>query len=139
MPVRDYYHDIVRNALEKDGWIITHDPYRIKLARKKNLYIDLGAERLIAAEKGVRKIAVEVKSFRSASEMKDLEEAVGQFVLYEHLLARYEPERKLYLAVPEDVRESVFEEEAGLVLIEDKIIRLFTFDFNQEEVIKWIP
>ena len=55
--------------------------------------------------------------------MKDLEEAVGQFVLYERLLTRYEPERKLYLAVPEDVRESVFEEEAGLVLIEDKIIR----------------
>ena len=139
MPVRDYYHDIVRNALKKDGWTITHDPYRLKLARKKNLYIDLGAERLIAAEKGLQKIAVEIKSFRSASEMKDLEEAVGQFVLYEHLLTRYEPERKLYLAVPEDVRESVFEEEAGLVLIEDKIIRLFTFDSNQEEVIKWIP
>lgn len=139
MPVRDYYHDVVRNALEKDGWTITHDPYRLKLARKKNLYIDLGAERLIAAEKGVRKIAVEIKSFRSVSEMKDLEEAVGQFVLYEHLLTRYEPKRKLYLAVPEDVRESVFEEEAGLVLIEDKIIRLFTFDSNQEEIIKWIP
>ena len=139
MPVRDYYHNVVCNALKKEGWTITHDPYRLKLARKKNLYIDLGAERLIAAEKGVSKIAVEIKSFRSVSEMKDLEEAVGQFVLYEHLLTRYEPERKLYLAVPEDVRESVFEEEAGLVLIEDKIIRLFTFDSNQEEVIKWIP
>ncbi|NEQ81860.1 MAG: fatty-acid oxidation protein subunit alpha [Moorea sp. SIO2I5] len=128
-----------QNALQKDGWTITHDPYRLKLTIKKNLYIDLGAERLIAAEKGVQKIAVEIKSFRSASEMKDLEEAVGQFVLYEHLLARYEPERKLYLAVPEDVRSSVFEEEAGQVLIEDKIIRLFTFDVNQEELITWIP
>ncbi len=138
MPARDYYHQIVRNALEKDGWEITHDPYRLKLARKKNLYIDLGAERLIAAEKGLQKIAVEIKSFRNASEIKDLEEAVGQFVLYEHLLIRYDPERKLYLAVPEDVRESVFEEEAGLVLIEDKIIRFFTFDLNQEEIIQWI-
>jgi hypothetical protein len=54
------------------------------------------------------------------------------------LLIRYEPERKLYLAVPDDVRESVFEEEAGLVLIEDKIIRFFTFDLNQEEIIQWI-
>lgn len=87
----------------------------------------------------MQKIAVEIKSFRSASEMKDLEEAVGQFVLYEHLLIRYEPERKLYLAIPEDVRASVFEEEAGLVLIQDKIIRLFSFDSNQEEIIKWIP
>ena len=139
MPARDYYHDIVCNALQKDGWTITHDPYRLKLARKKNLlYIDLGAERLIAAEKGIQKIAVEIKSFRSASEMKDLEEAVGQFVLYERLLTRYEPARKLYLAVSADVKESVFEEEAGLVLIEDKIIRLFVFEENQEEIIEWI-
>jgi hypothetical protein len=138
MPARDYYHDIVKKALQKDGWTITHDPYRIRLARRKNLSVDLGAERLIAAEKGLEKIAIEIKSFRSASEMKDLEEAVGQFVLYEHLLTRYEPERKLYLAVPEDVRQSIFEEEAGQVLIEDKIIRLFSFNVNQAEVVVWI-
>jgi hypothetical protein len=139
MPARDYYHDVVRNAIQKDGWTITHDPYRLKLARGKNLFVDLGAERLIAAEKGLEKIAIEIKSFRSASEIKDLEEALGQFVLYEHLLTRYEPERKLYLAVPENVRESVFEEEAGQVLIEDKIIRLFTFNITQQEIVKWIP
>ena len=40
--------------------------------------------------------------------MKDLEEALGQFVLYERLLTRYEPERKLYLAVPEDVRHTTW-------------------------------
>ena len=138
MPARDYYHDIVKKALQKDGWTITHDPYRIRLARRKNLSVDLGAERLIAAEKGLEKIAIEIKSFHSSSEMKDLEEAVGQFVLYEHLLTRYEPERKLYLAVPEDVRQSIFEEEAGQVLIEDKIIRLFSFNVNQAEVVVWI-
>jgi hypothetical protein len=138
MPARDYYHDIVKKALQKDGWTITHDPYSIRLARRKNLFVDLGAERLIAAEKDLEKIAIEIKSFRSASEMKDLEEAVGQFVLYEHLLTRYEPERKLYLAVPEDVRQSIFEEEAGQVLIEDKIIRLFSFNVNQAEVVVWI-
>jgi XisH protein len=70
--------------------------------------------------------------------MKDLEEAVGQFVLYDCLLKRYEPERKLYLAVPDSVRESVFEEEAGQILIEDEIIRLFTFDIDKEEVAKWM-
>lgn len=139
MPARDQYHQNVRQALEKDGWTITHDPYRLKLARKKNLYIDIGAEQLIAAEKDIQKIAIEIKSFRSSSDMKDLEEAVGQFVLYEHLLSRYEPDRKLYLAVPEDVRESIFEEEAGQILIEDRIIRLFTFDINTNEVVKWIP
>lgn len=138
MPARDYYHETVRKALEKDGWKITHDPYRLKLTRRRNLYIDLGAEQLIAAEKDIRKIAIEVKSFRSASEMKDLEEAVGQFVLYERLLQRYEPDRKLYLAVSDDVQESIFEEEAGQVLLEDKIIRLVTFDINQEEITRWM-
>ena len=138
MPARDYYHDVVRNSVEKDGWIITHDPYRLKLARGKNLFVDLGAERLIAAEKGLEKIAIEIKSFRGASEMNDLEEALGQFVLYERLIKRYEPERKLYLAVSEDIRLSVFEEEAGQILIEDQIIRLLTFDITQEEIVTWI-
>lgn len=139
MPARDYYHDMVCHALQKDGWTITHDPYRIKLARGKNLFVDLGAQKLIAAEKGMDTIAVEIKSFRGASEMKDLEEAIGQFVLYERLLTRYEPERKLYLAVPENVIKSVFEEEAGQVLLEDKILRLLTFDTTKEEIVKWIP
>lgn len=139
MPARDYYHNLVCHALEKDRWTITHDPYRIKLARGRNLFVDLGAQKLIAAEKGMDKIAVEIKSFRGASEIKDLEEAIGQFVLYERLLARYEPERKLYLAVPGNVIKSVFEEEAGQVLIEDQILRLLIFDTTNEEVLKWIP
>jgi XisH protein len=82
MPARDIYHEAAKNAMVKDGWTITHDPFRIRLARGKNLFVDLGAERLIAAERGFEKIAVKIKSFRSASEMQDLEGAIGQFVLY---------------------------------------------------------
>ncbi len=139
MPAKDIYHNAAKNALQKDGWTITHDPYRIKLSKGRNLFVDMGAERLIAAERGVEKIAIEVKSFRSASDMKDLEDAVGQFVVYEHLLTRYDPNRILYLAVPDNVRASIFEEEAGAVLIEDRVIRLFTFNPNQEVIVQWIP
>ncbi|HLP92352.1 MAG TPA: XisH family protein [Nostocaceae cyanobacterium] len=138
MPARDAYHHNVRNALIKDGWIITHDPLRIRLMRGKNLFVDLGAEKLLAAEKGLEKIAVEVKSFTRASDMKDLEEAVGQFIVYDRLLKRYYPEHKLYLAVSENVRKSVFEEEAGETLIEDGTINLFSFDPVKEEIVKWI-
>ncbi|NES75325.1 MULTISPECIES: element excision factor XisH family protein [Okeania] len=138
MPARDYYHNTVKSAIQKDGWRITEDSYLLKLTRRKNLFVDLGAERLIAAEKGLEKIAIEVKSFGSASEMKDLEQAIGQFVLYEHILNRYEPERKLYLAVSEEIRQSVFEEEAGIILIEDRILRLVSFNPTQEEIVKWI-
>ena len=139
MPAKDLYHDNVKNALVKDDWKITHDPLRIRLTRGKNLFVDLGAERLLAAERGIEKIAVEVKSFTRPSDMKDLEEAVGQFVLYAHLLVRYYPEYKLFLAVTENVCKTVFEEEAGQTLIEDGIIRLFSFDPNQEVLVRWIP
>ena len=88
MPAKDIYHQAVKNAMLKDGWTITHDPFRIRLARGKNLFVDLGAERLIAAERGIEKIAIEIKSFRRASDIKDLEEAIGQFVLYNQLLKR---------------------------------------------------
>jgi hypothetical protein len=76
MPARDRYHDQVKNALIKDGWTITDDPLHVKWGRK-DMYVDLGAERLLAAEKGERKIAVEVKSFLGPSEMSDLEQSVS--------------------------------------------------------------
>ncbi|HBY77181.1 MAG TPA: fatty-acid oxidation protein subunit alpha, partial [Cyanobacteria bacterium UBA11148] len=138
-PAKDIYHQTVKIALVKDGWTITHDPYRIRLTRGKNLFVDLGAERLIAADRDTEKIAVEIKSFTRASDMKDLEDALGQFVLYARLLIRYAPERTLYLAVTEEIRKTVFEEEAGQILIEDGIIRLITFDPTQEVIVRWIP
>jgi hypothetical protein len=76
MPTRDRYHDQVKIALQHDGWIITHDPLKLKWG-VKDMYVDLGAEQLIAAEKDLRKIAVEVKSFLGPSEMADLERAIG--------------------------------------------------------------
>ncbi|MDB9323560.1 element excision factor XisH family protein [Nodularia spumigena CS-591/04] len=55
MPARDIYHSTVKNALIKDGWKIVYDPLRIRLARGKNLFVDLGAERLLAAERETEK------------------------------------------------------------------------------------
>lgn len=139
MPAKDIYHNTVKAALIKDGWKITHDPFRIRLARGKNLFVDLGAERMLAADRDSEKIVVEVKSFTRASDMKDLEDALGQFVLYAQLLKRYAPDRTLYLGVTEDVRKTVFEEEAGQILIEDGIIRLVTFNPVEEVIVRWIP
>ena len=63
MPAKDFYHDTVRHALEKDGWEITHDPYFMRIGRRKG-YVDLGAE-MVAAERGTEKIAVEIKSLQA--------------------------------------------------------------------------
>jgi hypothetical protein len=138
MPAKDRYHDTVKHALIKAGWQITHDPLTLRLPTRR-LYIDLGAEKLIAAERGEQRIAVEVKSFTRASDIKDLEEALGQFVLYATLLPRYDPDRILYLAIPEAVRQTLFEEDVGQVLLESNLIRLISFDPEQEEIVQWMP
>lgn len=62
MPARGSYHEIVRKALIKDGWTITDDPLTLKFGMTE-LYVDLGAEKVLAAEKEGRKIVVEIKSF----------------------------------------------------------------------------
>lgn len=92
MPARDLYHTAVRNALIKDGWTITHDPYTLSYGQT-DVFIDLGAEKLIAAEKEGRRIAVEVKTFLGPSDIRNLEVAVGQYVFYRSLLNRIDPER----------------------------------------------
>ncbi|MFM9962969.1 MAG: XisH family protein [Planctomycetaceae bacterium] len=138
MPARDKYHDCVRNALIKDGWTITKDPYTLKWGTK-DLFVDLGAERILAAEKGAEKIAVEIKSFTGPSEMADLEQALGQFTLYGAILDEQEPDRKLFLAVPEHAMHDVFEEPIGQLLLKDGQVRLFAFSVESEEIIRWMP
>ena len=56
MPAKDIFHQAVRHALEKDGWTITHDPYSLTYGSKR-LFVDLGAENILSAEKGMSKIA----------------------------------------------------------------------------------
>src|SRR5262245_51173677 len=102
MPAKDIYHDCVRNALVKDGWTITHDPYTIGFGQKE-VFVDLGAEKILGAERGNERIAVETKSFRGSSDIHDLEVALGQYVFYRSLLTRFEPGRKLFLAIPASV------------------------------------
>ena len=64
MPKRDVYHYEIRRAIEKDGWTVTNDPMQITW-EEKDYSPDLGAERIIAAQRGTEKIAVEIKSFLS--------------------------------------------------------------------------
>lgn len=75
MPAKDSFHHIVKNALIKDGWTITHDPFILTFG-KRDLYVDFGAEPSIGAEKDNQKIAVEVKSFMGKSDMNDFKNAI---------------------------------------------------------------
>ncbi|KOP24523.1 fatty-acid synthase [Hapalosiphon sp. MRB220] len=138
MPAKDIYHNTVKSALQKDGWIITHDPFPLQIG-KKRLSADLGAERLISAEKGTERIVVEVKSFVGQSDVKDLEQALGQYVLYRQILNEMGSDRNLYLAVSRPTFNSVFTIELGQVLIKNQIIKLIVFDDESEAIVQWIP
>ncbi|MBD1814060.1 XisH family protein [Microcoleus vaginatus] len=138
MPAKDIYHDTVKRALQKDGWTITHDPFPMQIGRKR-LSADLGAERLINAEKGTQKIVVEVKSFVGRSDVKDLEQALGQYILYRQVLNEMRVDRSLYLAISQPIFNSVFTIELGQVLLKNQIIKLIVFDEKSEAIVQWIP
>lgn len=128
----------MKSALRKDGWTITHDPFPLQIG-KKRLSADLGAERLISAEKETQRIVVEVKSFVGQSDVKDLEQALGQYVLYRQILNEMQSDRSLYLAISRPTFNSVFTIELGQVLLKNEIIKLVVFDDEREAIVQWIP
>lgn len=138
MPARDRLHEHVRNALRRDGWTITHDPLHLRWGTK-DMYVDLGAERFLGAEKGDRKIAVEIKTFTGPSMMQSLEQALGQFTLYDDVLKRVQPDRTLYLAVSAAVHHEVFEDPLGELLLANGRMRLLVFSTKEEVIEQWTP
>lgn len=137
MPAKDIYHEIVKNALVKDGWKITHDPLKLTIG-SRSLYVDLGAKKLLAAQKEDIKIAVEIKSFLSPSPINDLENALGQYVLYQNILQSTEPERILYLAIRLEIYNDLFTEPIGQLLLNNRQIKLIVFNSQTQDLIKWI-
>jgi hypothetical protein len=137
MPRKDALHDAVKNALIKEGWTITHDPYKIEY-RRDPLYVDLGAEAPLAAEKEGRKIAVEVKSFLGKSGITDLYTAVGQFLFYRLLMESRDPERTLFLAMPTEAYGEILDEKEGQAFIESEKLRLVLYDPENEVLERWI-
>lgn len=104
----------------------------------RRVYADLGAERLLAAEKNSRKIVVEVKSFVGLSQISELEKAIGQFAIYKSWLARTEPERLLYIALDAEAYGELFQDISGQVLLEDYDIHLIVIQIEQREIDRWI-
>ncbi|HLF85238.1 MAG TPA: element excision factor XisH family protein [Blastocatellia bacterium] len=136
MPKLDIIHNAVKNALIKDGWTITHDPFIIDY-KELTLYADLAAERPIAAERAGRKIVVEVKSFVGASKIQDLKIGLGQYEIYVSLLEITDPKRKLYIAISEKVYDDFFTLEAIQVIINRLQVPLIVVNPETEEIVKW--
>ncbi len=137
MPAKDIYHDAVKTALEKDGWTITNDPLVLQWGAK-DLFVDLGAEKLLAANKNNQKIAVEIKSFIGSSQVNDLEKAVGQYIVYRNILEEVEADRILYLAISKKAFEDVFIEPLGNLVSRKNQLHLLVFNPQNQEILQWI-
>jgi XisH protein len=133
---RDLFHKAVRAALLKEQWEITADPLKIKIDGVK-LEIDLAADKVVAAEKLGRKIAIEIKSFLNNSTITDFHGALGQFLNYRLGLQMTDFDRVLYLAVPEDTFDSFFQERFVQEAIKLYQLRLLVYDSDKEVIVSW--
>ncbi|NEO38591.1 MAG: fatty-acid oxidation protein subunit alpha [Moorea sp. SIOASIH] len=136
MAARDTFHEAVKSALQKDGWCITHDPLYINFAEVE-IYIDLGAERLIAAEKDEEKIAVEIKTFLKPSAISEFHTVLGQFLNYRFALKAEDPERLLYLAIPLEIYETFFARRFVQLITQEYQLKLIVFEPTKEEIVQW--
>jgi hypothetical protein len=148
VPQRDAIHEIVKQALTKDSWVIknTDDPYVISYG-ERFLFVDLGASKftansiknsVIGAEKGNSRIAIEIKEFRAKSIIKDLEQAIGQYILYKLLLQKVDPGRDIYLAISDTLYEDFFQEPIGELVIQELPLKMIIINLQKAEITKWI-
>ena len=139
MPARDSIHDPVKSALVKAGWLVTADPYVISYG-ERFLFVDLGAEsQFMGAEQGGCRIAIEIKELRGRSVIAELEQAIGQYVLYQLLLTQVDPDRIIYLAVTTQTYDDLFQEPIGKLVLRDLPLKLVVVDIELQEVSQWIP
>ncbi|NER48702.1 MAG: fatty-acid oxidation protein subunit alpha [Symploca sp. SIO1B1] len=134
---KDFFHQAAKNALIKDQWLITHDPFNVSYGGV-NMAIDLGAEKLLAAMKGDQKIAVEVKSFlEHSSAISEFHTALGQYINYRTALKKEESDRILYLAIPTKTYDSFFSLQFTELTVEENQVKLMVFDVEQEVIVTW--
>ena len=137
MARRDIHHHVLKLALEREGWNVTNDPFFVKIGRK-TAEIDLGAERIILAERATEKIAVEVKSFVGTSIITEFYKALGQFLMYQRALQAAEPDRTLYLALPQGAYDELSGDVFDFPNFEDLRHRLIIYQPSENTTLTWI-
>ena len=135
---RDLFHEIVKEALIKEGWIITDDPLLLLPKEEGGISTDLGAEKILIAEKGLTKIAVEIKSFINPSPIHDFSKAIGQYIVYLDVLEMVKSDRIMYLAMPYDVYNYLITKPYVGYVQNKHHIRFILFDPTEKIIEKWI-
>ena len=137
MPQRDRIHDAVKNALVKDGWTITADPFSMRYEELR-VMADLAAEKSLLAERGTESIVVEIKTFGGRSFVRELEMALGQYFLYERILARLQLPHRLYLATSQIAYDAFLVADGARAMLQDGTVSLIVVNLEQERVTQWI-
>ena len=137
MPAKDKIHDALVAALEKDGWTITNDPYFVRVGKRK-AFVDLAADKIIAATKENQKIAVEGKSFIGSSELTEFERALGQYGIYILAIEEKEPDRVLDVGMPQEFYEDFMQDPFFQKVARFHALNIIVFDEIKEEIIRWI-
>jgi XisH protein len=135
---KDIYHELVKTALENEGWSITHDPFYLSVGiGRRNVAADFGAEKFILADRGVEKILVEIKSFITSSNINELHHSVGQYDFYALLLEEQDPDRIPFLAMPKDAYEDLIREPIVETFLSRHNVKLIIFDHNKPRIHSW--
>lgn len=137
MSRKDQFHEAVKHALEKEGWLITHDPFTIQITETIRLKIDLGAETTIAAQRDQEKIVVEVKSFITDSEISEFHTALGQYLNYAQALEEEAVSRTLHLAIPIETYDDFFQTPFVQTTLKRYAINILVYDPIKEEIKQW--
>ena len=137
MPRRDFYHNAFKEALVKDGWTITHDPLTLLSKIEGGLQTDLGAEKIVTAEKNLKQIAVEIKSFTTPSALHEFIKSTGQYRAYKLAMNFKKSERILYIAVPSFAWKILVNKEIVQALIEDTRMKIVLYDPIEKNIDEW--
>lgn len=94
---------------------------------------------MIAAQRAKERIAVEVKSFISSSSVYDFHLALGQYLNYIRGMRRADPERTLFLAIPESAYLNFFSEPDAQDAVKEYAINLLVYNDREERIVNWLP
>ena len=82
-------------------------------------------------------MSIEIKSFLGASEVTEFHLALGQILNYRLALKQEQPERILYLAIPQDTYEDFFSRQFIQDSVAEYQIKLLIFDSIKQGIILW--
>ncbi|MGE3538092.1 MAG: element excision factor XisH family protein [Candidatus Tectimicrobiota bacterium] len=143
MPAQDLYHDLVKNVLRKDGWRITHNPFRLRKPRRvrqpiPDRALEVAETSLLGAEQDERKIAVAVKSFVGL-EPDVLEQTLEALSYSRALLYALDHDRVLYLAIRRATYETLYNGMVEPQILNKLEVPLLVFEPRSESIVAWLP